>query len=511
MKQCAHPHYWILLSTFVAVVAATGARQTTAAVRLPHLIGDHMVLQCGKQVPLWGWAEPGERITITLGDQTITSAADDSGKWSASLEPLAASPEPRQLTFRGSSGSTVTVADILVGEVWIGSGQSNMVMELPADRRKSPPPTIRVFHVAMQHALQPVDDVDGEWVIASFDSLAKFSWVFFEFGRNLHEALHVPVGLIQSTWGGTPIQGWTPASAFVGEPLLAEDLNSINNANAEYEQALKQYEAGRTARQKTPAAATTAPARPQHPFSNPGAWPGHPTILYNAMIHPLAPYAIRGFLWYQGENNVFDARPEIYGTRMKAMIGSWRALWGQNDLPFYYVQLPPFHYKTAKLPLSLTRLWRGQIDALDMVPNTAMAPMMDLGDVNDIHPGKKDEVARRLSLIALNQTYGQRDIVCSGPMYESHVIESARIRVRFKCVGSGLISRDQRPLTWFQLAGDDGNFLDADAKIDGDSVLVSSPQISKPSAVRFGWSNIAEPNLANKEGLPPLPFSTQRW
>lgn len=499
---------WIILPTLFTSLSA----QVEAAIRLPKIIGDHMVLQCDQKAPIWGWAEPHERVTVQLGGQTLEATAADGGKWSLQLESLAVNSKPMTMTVRGSSGSTVTVNDILVGEVWVGSGQSNMVMEAPFDRRKDPPPTMRIFQVAQNHSHQLLDDVDGQWSVASTESLAKFSWVMYGFGKNLHEALHVPVGLVQSTWGGTPIQGWMPARTFTESPLLAADLKLINDANAEFDQLTKDFAAKRQTASKGQTTPSPSVAEPRHPFSNPGSWPGYPTILYNAMIHPLSPYGIRGFLWYQGENNVFDTKPEIYGVRMKAMIDAWRARWNQPTLPFYFVQLPPFHYTTTNDPLSLTKLWQGQVDVLKMVSDTAIAPTMDLGDINDIHPWKKDEVGERLSLIALRQTYGRTELTSCGPIYDSHVVEAGQIRVRFRDVGSGLISRDRQPLTWFQLAGDGQTFVDAAAEIaSNDTVVVKCLQVPKPIAVRFGWNNVAQPNLANGEGLPALPFSTIRW
>ena len=496
----------------IAVTVATSPSEAVAAVRLPMIFSDHMVLQCDQRAPVWGWADPRERVTVEIAGQTAVTVADDAGRWLVRLEPLSASREPLKMTVRGSDNSALTLCDVLVGELWLGSGQSNMVMQLPADRRQNPPKTIRVFNVAQNHAVAPLEDVDGQWSVATPESLASFSWILYVFGRELEDALQIPVGLVQSTWGGTPIQAWTPASAFAGEPLVAGDLKLIDSANAGFNKAKRDFAVQRNGTAKEPDAEGTTPAAPQHPFARPGDWPRYPTILYNAMIHPLAPYGIRGFLWYQGENNVFDKRPEIYGVRMKAMIRAWRDRWGQEDLPFYFVQLPTFHYKTTNDPYSLTKLWQGQLDALDTVSSTEIVPTMDLGDVNDIHPARKDEVGKRLARIALHQTYGRRELAIRGPRYVGHVMEEGVIRVRFCNVGSGLTSRDGRSLTWFQIAGEDGTFVDAVAEVAGSNVvLVSSPNVSKPIAVRFGWSNIAEPNLANDEGLPALPFSTKRW
>lgn len=494
MKRIALAMIWCWVAAFAA--------QAMAAIRLPHIIADHMVVQCGKEIPIWGWADAGEQVTVTLGDRRIKTSADTNGKWRVNLKPIASSDQPLQMTIAGASGPPRIVKDILAGEVWLGSGQSNMVMEVPADSRRDPPSSIRLFLAKKNHALEPLDDLEGTWAVASFDSLAPFSWVLFAFGRDLQEQLHLPIGLIQTTWGGTPIQAWIPADGFEGVPQLKDDLDLIKRSNAQYRQAMIEF------RQRS---ATPDVGPPQHAFAKPGDWPGCPTVLYNAMIHPLAPYAIRGFLWYQGENNVLDTKAEDYSYKLRAMIGSWRRIWARDDLPFYYVQLPPFHYQTTNDPLKLTRLWQAQSDVLDMVGNTAMAPTMDAGDINDIHPGKKDIVAWRLAQIALSKTYGQSGIICSGPRYKSHEIDGSVVRVQFRDVGGGMISRDGKPLNWFQIAGEDLRFVDAAAEIEGDTVVVRSPEVPKPTDVRFGWANVAEPNLANKEGWPAIPFSTKRW
>jgi len=480
------------------VAAALLGPSARAEVRLPKIFGEHMVLQGDRPVPIWGWAAPGERVTVLVQGQQGEAVADVHGRWSLKLAPLKPGLAPHNFIVRGSTGSQIRYGDVLIGEVWLGSGQSNMVMELPADRRQNPPSTIRVFKAAMKHATEPQEDVDGGWVVATTESLAPISWVLYLFGKEIHDELQVPVGLVQSTWGGTPIQAWTPVDAMADEPELANDHRLVEWANSAYAAAR--------------AEASPGSPPPVHAFANPGQWPGFPAVIYNAMIHPLGPYAVRGFLWYQGENNVSDTKPENYCVRTKAMVSGWRNRWGQESLPFYFVQLPPFHYDNTKNPYSLTKLWQGQQDALGLTPGTAMIPTTDVGDPNDIHPMKKDEVAHRLASLALHNDYGRTELVASGPMYDSHHVDGSTIRVRFKGVGSGLVNHDDDELTWFEIAGSDGNFVEATARIDGlDAVVASSPAVADPKDVRFGWRNVAQPNLFNKEGWPAFPFSTVRW
>jgi sialate O-acetylesterase len=469
------------------------APQAPAAIRLPNIFGDHMVLQCGKNVPIWGKADAGEEITIELAGQQVKAKADEKGDWSVKLQSLKPTGTPQKMTVYGSSGSSVTVHDILIGEVWLGSGQSNMVLELPEDHRRDPPATIRVFQVTMRFSRDPVD-VQGKWVVPTNESLAKFSWVLYQFGRDLEQELHTPIGLIQSSWGGTNIETWMPRDAFDNEPALAGDLNYIHSTEMKYEQEMKAH-------------TSTQPSAPPlpHPFDHPGPWPCIPSIVYNAMIDRIAPFALRGFIWYQGENNVQEGGVDFYDIRMKRMIEAWRNRWS-DELPFYFVQLPPFNYKNTNDPRRLTHMWAAQVRVLERVKNTAMAPTLDLGDLLDIHTRIKDPIARRLADIAMAREYGEPDRVHAGPMYDSCTIEGEKIRVKLKTNGSGLMSRDGKPLTWFEIAGANGDFVSANAEIEGDTIVVSNISVQNAVAVRFAWQNIAQPNLANKEGWPATPF-----
>ena len=491
------------------------AGRVAADVRLPAIIGDGMVLQCDQPVVIWGWAGPGEEVSVAIGENQATTNADAKGEWMVRLAAMKASAEPVELTVTGTSGRRIKRKNVLIGEVWIGSGQSNMerAMESKFDGKPlyegGDYPDIRLFYTPKTIASAPLADVSASWVPCSPESTRTFSAVLYHFGLHLHTELRVPVGLIQSAWGGTPIEPWTPPEGFASEPALAADLEWARGADDRYEDA--------KAKRLEQFAAWLAKARQAaaegRPISAPPSWPRHPvlshrspTAIYNAMIHPLAPFAIRGAIWYQGEDNVGAGMH--YHHQLKGLIQGWRQVWKQGDFPFYYVQLAPFKY--AGDPLALPLIWEAQAATLS-VPNTGMAVTVDISTIGDVHPPNKRDVGKRLALWALAGTYGRTDLVYSGPLYDSHRIEGEKIRISFKHTGGGLVSRDGKPLSWFTIAGEDRKFVEARAAIDGDTVIVSSPEVAGPVAVRFGWHQTAEPNLSNKEGLPASPFRTDRW
>jgi sialate O-acetylesterase len=375
------------------------------------------------------------------------------------------------MTVVGSN--TTTLKNILVGEVWVASGQSNMQWPVSkADNAKqeiaaADYPQIRLFDVPRVAAAQPSLDVDAQWRPCTPETVPGFSAVAYFFGRELHKELNVPVGLINTSWGGTRIEPWTPPEGFALVPALADFVERARNAQADR---------------------------------------GSPAALYNGMVHPLVPFAIRGAIWYQGEAN--HAEGMVYCDKMKALIGGWRKVWAEGAFPFYYVQLAPFGYNTP--PGALAGLWEAQLKTLS-VPHTGMAVTVDIANIKDIHPRNKQDVGKRLALWALAHDYGRQGLVCSGPLYRSMAVEGNKVRLTFDHVGGGLASRDGKPLSWFTIAGEDKNFIDARAVIDGDTVVVHSDQVEKPAAVRFGWHKLAEPNLSNREGLPASPFRTDDW
>jgi sialate O-acetylesterase len=471
-----------------------------AAVKLPAVISNDMVLQRGQPVPIWGWADKGEEVTVSFAGQTLTTKANDEGRWKVVLDKLEVtkpagtivkeSAEGHDVTMqwrlpalemivKGSSGNTITLKNILVGEVWVCSGQSNMQLSVnvckDAQREIAAAkyPLIRLFTVVQKKAGEPQTDCVGNWTPCDPASVANFSAAAYFFGRQLYKELNVPIGLIHTSWGGTPAEFWTSRKVLEANPAL---------------KSLAQ---------------------------------GESSCLYNGMIAPLIPYAIRGAIWYQGEANVCGAYQ--YRTLFPAMIANWRADWGQGDFPFGFVQIAPFSYEDAwkANPVCCAELWEAQSMTLKSSPNTGMVVTVDIadaekihpknGDLSGIHPTNKQDVGRRLALWAMAKVYGKKDLVYSGPIYKSMAVEGNAIRLRFDHVGGGLIASDGKPLVDFIIAGEDQKFLPATATIDGDSIVVHANQVAQPVAVRFAWREDATPNLANKEGLPASPFRTDTW
>ncbi len=462
----------------MAMVFAGGA-SAWAELKLPAIFSDHMVLQREKPIPVWGWDEPGTEVTVTLGDQSVKAQADAQGRWKATL-PARVAGGPLELTVKGTSEKAFR--DVLIGEVWICSGQSNMewpvaaAMNAKEEIASANYPRIRHIKIPHTPAATPQDDVKtAGWQVCSPKTVGGFTAVGYFYGRNLLQQLDCPIGLIGSNWGGTRIEPWTPPVGFQSVPALKEIADKLD----------------------------------EYPTRRPNGSIVHqsPLALYNGMIHPLIPYAVRGAIWYQGESN--NGEGMLYYEKMKALISGWRKVWNEPELPFYYVQLAPFRYG-RRSPLDLPGIWEAQLKTLS-VPHTGMAVTVDIGNVKDIHPRNKQEVGRRLALWALAKTYGKPIAVYSGPLYRKMKVEGNKIRIFFDHTGSGLASRDGKPLTWFTIAGADKKFVEAKAVIDGDTVVVSSEEVAKPVAVRFGWHDTAEPNLSNKEGLPASPFRTDQW
>lgn len=480
---------------FALAVCLLTPQLASADVKLPSIFSNHMVVQRGKPVVIWGWADPGEKITIEFsgeigeGDSGVAFTgqagvkADEKGNWSTKL-PKQKAGTRCQLSIKGKS-NTVTLKDILVGEVWVCSGQSNMEWSVARsinakeEIANAKHPQIRLFNTPRSPAGTPQKDVKGKWEVCTPKTIPNFSAVAYFFGRHLHKELKVPVGVIETSWGGTRIEPWTPPVGFASVKATKPILEKVKSAQKKFEET----------KQK------------RHPLANRGA----PTGLYNGMVAPIKPIAIRGAIWYQGESNRGDGL--AYEQKMNALINGWRKVWNQGDFPFYYVQLAPYRYGGDEM--LLPKIWEAQTNVLKM-KNTGMAVTVDIGNVRDIHPKNKQDVGKRLALWALAKDYGKKDLVYSGPLYKSHKVEGKTIRVEFDHVGDGLVSRDGKPLSWFEIAGKDGKFVKAKATIDGQSVVVSSDQVENPQHVRLGWHQLAEPNLSNKNGLPASPFRTNR-
>jgi len=457
-----------------------------ADVTLPSVIGSHMVLQRGVECPIWGWADPNEAVTVEFAGRKQRTRAGDDGAWMVRLRPMKASSEPRTLTVRGNN--TVTLDDILVGEVWLCSGQSNMEWGVAqsdnAQQEIANANHPRIRHIKIPHrpSEKPEKNVPSDgWKATTPQTVGGFTAVGYYFGRELTKELDVPVGLIGSNWGGTRIEPWMPPQGLLAVPALADIAGKLD-----------------TFPEKRVQPDPNNPLRRVSVINHQS-----PLALYNGMIHPLVPFAIRGALWYQGESN--NGEGMLYRDKMQGLIEGWRNVWNNPEMPFYFVQLAPFRYGGD--PTQLAGIWEAQRASL-AIPHTGMAVTTDIGNVADIHPRNKQEVGRRLALWALAKTYKRPVKVYSGPLYKRMKVEGNKIRLRFDQVGGGLVSRDGKPLTHFSIAGEDGKFVDAQAEIDGSSVVVSSPQVARPTAVRFGWHQEAEPNFGNQEGLPASPFRT---
>ena len=650
---------------FLALMSTTALTSTARAdVRLPALISDHMMLQRDMPLRLWGWADPGEKLQVRIADRAAKTQADKSGHWQVELGTLPAGG-PHTLEIVGKN--TLLVSDVLVGEVWVASGQSNMEfpvgrsVDAAAETAAAQFPRIRLFTVNKAAAGQPKEDLSGKWVECSPSTVDGFSAVGYFFGRNIHRALDVPVGLIHSSWGGTPAETWMSRQALTAEPAWKPMVDALDRTLADpdathaYEKTLDEWEqknvvvdtgnegfgrgwarldfddadwktmeepqywekagldldgvlwfrraveipaswAGRDlvltlgsiddydttyfsgvpvgatgretpgfwthARRYTVPGALVRAGRTivavrvldrageggfggpasamqldlangggKQPIVLAGTWryqiergvaslkpdwgsqpsgpdqQGAPTTLYNAMIAPLTPYALRGVIWYQGENNA--ARAFEYRKLFRALIRDWRHAWRLGDFPFYFVQLANFMARRDEPGESeWAELREAQAMAL-AEPNTGLATAIDIGEASDIHPLNKQEVGRRLALVALARTYGHQG-EHSGPVYRSHAVEGTKVRLRFEHA-VGLATRDQAVPQGFAIAGDDRRFVWAQAQIDGDSIVVWSNAVIQPVAVRYAWADNPDANVVNGAGLPALPFRTDDW
>ena len=475
----------LLILCILLVVSAS----LSAEVILPKVIGHNMVLQRLKTVPIWGTASPGEKITVSFGAQRKETIASDSGKWVVKLNPMEASELPREMIISGTN--TIKLKNILVGEVWLCSGQSNMEYAMRKNSKiqgtvkgKKPleddlltasNPNIRIFLVRRKY-MSP-DSTHNGWDQASGTALKDFSAVGYFYAKEMYQKLHIPIGMISSAVPGSRIEPWIEAKRLEISPKMKD-------------------------------------GKVLEPLTSDGGDPGK---FYNTMIEPLIPFSIRGFLWYQGESNCFLNENIRYAYKFKTLIESWRSDWGNLNMPFYFVQIAPYNYSSSKdvrphSPENLPEMWEAQSLALTL-PNTGMITITDLVDsIVDLHPAYKWEVGRRLSLVALNKTYGFTEIISSGPTFKGMKITKNKIEVTFTNTGSGLISRNGKPLDWFTIAGADGKFVPAKAEIIGDKVIVSSPEVKSPVAIRFAWNEAAQSNFINKEGLPAVPFrSNNPW
>ena len=495
-----------------AFLILTATASLLADVKPSALFGDHMVLESGMAVPIWGVAAPGERVTVTFLTQKSSAIASADGKWMVRLKSLKAGG-PFQMTIAGNN--TITIGDVLVGEVWLGSGQSNMAFTVSkkqaryaglvdAEREiaEANYPRVRMFTAKAAKTYEPQTELQGEWQICNPENVPGFSAVGYLFSRDLHRELKQPVGFLTLAFGASTAESWIRRETVAMDPLLKPMLDRFDAAVQFF-------------RSKPDAPPSEAPEPPQTINARPAPPPArqrdpvqdqhNPTVLFNGMIHPAIPYAIRGVIWYQGESIVGGKEGvALYPHVQETLIKDWRKLWGEGDLPFYIVQLP------ALQNISNNPLVREAQATVLSLPHTGMAVTIDIGDPKDVHPHNKAPLGERLTRIALAQVYG-RKLEYSGPVYESMKVNGKEVRLKFSHLGGGLVAKDG-PLKWFAIAGADHKFAAADARIEGGAVVVSSALVSAPAAVRYAWDNYPEGcNLYNSAGLPAAPFRTDRW
>lgn len=453
-----------------------------AQIRLPNVLGSNMVLQANKPITIWGWSSPQKTISIQFGTQQSVAQADEKGVWKTTLQAEKPSFEPRTLIISGDS--TIVLNNILVGEVWLCSGQSNMEYPMSLLKNYAKPqkgidssaidltkqyPSIRLLTVDKKVNLTDISTKG--WSEAAGEAMGKASAIGFYFAKQLQNTLNVPVGIISSSWGGSRIEPWTPLESYQSSPFFAKDLGETSKIDGS--------DIGKN---------------------------------YESMIAPLAPFSIKGILWYQGESNCMLNETIRYTEKSKLLIDAWRNKWADASLPFYFVQIAPYYYSKRKDKIShtnetLPEFWEAQALTLK-IPNTGMVVVTDLVDnLADIHPSYKWEVGKRLSAIALAKDYGQKGIPYKNPHYKKMKVKKGKIILRFDEVQSFKTNDGKEP-NWFQIAGEDGTFLKAKAEIQGNKIIVSNTEITKPKYVRFAWDETAMPNLVNESNLLVVPFRT---
>ena len=510
----------------VCISLATGLLH--ADITLPRVFGDNMVLQREKPIPVWGKADSGEKITVAFAEQKQTTIADETGSWQVTLDSLPANKTPQSFVVSGKN--KVTLENVLVGEVWLCSGQSNMEWLVEksanpeAEKAAANFPEIRHFKVPRTSSAFPQADVKGNWQVCSPTTVGGFSAVGYYFARELFQKLDVPIGLLHSSWGGTSIEVWVSPESVATIPELAELQAKIFAQSSLSPEGKKRHEEYLAELKKWTAATEMALAKNQ-PVTEPPSvpWPAwdnpQPTQLYKSMIHPLAPFAMRGAIWYQGESNGSDEA--IYLNKLQALIGGWRSKWNQGDFPFYIVQISNFS-KVSDDGKTWSKVREAQMNALSSIPNTGLAVTIDIGETKDIHPKNKQDVGRRLALWALAGPYG-KDIDPSGPLYKGFSVESSKIRISFEHAKDGLmvgkkdglaavVPEVEGKIKWLEIAGEDQQFKRADAMIEGSELVVSSLEVPSPVAVRYAFKqDPAGANLYDNEGLPASPFRTDSW
>lgn len=499
----------VVLSLFTMLFAD----RVCADVKLPAVFSDHMVLQQQLPLRIWGWADGGEKVTVSIGSSSESVTTPENGRWEVKLPAMTASKTPTSIKVQGNN--TVEISDVLIGEVWLCSGQSNMEWPVAAcvnakeEIAAAQYPLIRHIKVPLVPSTVPLDNFQSGWQVCSPETAGSFTACGYFMARKLYQDLDVPVGLINSSWGGTRVEPWTPPVGFQKVEALQDIYKSVvgrTPGTSEYRGRLEAHVKAVEAWITKAHAALTGPisaaieASPAFPAElAPFTSNQDPTMLYNGMIHSLVGFPLRGAIWYQGESNHGEGM--LYLEKKRALIGGWRELWGQGNFPFYYVQIAPFRYGNED-PTILARFWEAQA-AVQTIPQTGMVVINDIATLNDIHPPNKQDVGLRLAQLALKNDYGKTDVVANSPEFESLEVLSGRLKLNFKNTGGGLKTRDNQPATHFEIVGVGSNgFQPAAAVIEGDSVVLSSDKVSSPVAFRFAWHMLAEPNLCGGTGLP---------
>jgi sialate O-acetylesterase len=464
--------------------------------KLPAIFSDNMVLQQKTNAPVWGWNTPGKEIQVTgsWNNKTVKTTTDNSGKWKLKVSTPAAGG-PYTLVIK--SETSISFQNVMIGEVWVCSGQSNM--EMPVKGWPNAPalnsdttikgaskyPNIRLFNLQKKISQSPLSDCTGQWVISSPETVAKFSAAGYFFGLEIYKRLNIPVGLIMTAWGGTPSEAWTSAEYISKYEEFKPAIDKITKPEFKNDSSVIKM---------------LADTRSRDGFNA-----DYPSSLYNGMINPLIPFAIKGAIWYQGESNVYN--PKLYAKIFPDMVKCWRSNWNQGDFPFYFVQIAPYDYGVN----SKSELLReAQLHSYKTIPNSGIVFTMDIGAIKNIHPPDKESVGKRLANWALAKDYGIKDVVYCGPIYKSMMHEEDEIRIFFDFAKNGLEAKGGE-LTNFEIAGNDHKFVPALAVIENNTVSVHSFSVPNPVAVRYGWSNTATPNLFSIEGLPASSFRTDDW
>ncbi len=510
MKKTSLEIRFLLPLVFVTM-AISICQPCSAQVKLPGFFTDHMVLQQQMELPVWGWAAPGEEVEVKLGDTKAVTVTNQEGTWRVKLPKMKASKQPIRLRVRGKN--EVVVEDILIGEVWLCSGQSNMEWRVKQSSNAAEEiaagsfPFIRQMKVGHVPSPIPLNDIQSQWQICTPETVGDFTAVGYFMARRLYKELDIPIGLINSSWGGTRVEPWAPPIGFRNVPATKSIFDSVvgrTPGTQRYKQLLAKH-IGDTEKwlsvakraESTNQLLTPPPVYPADltPFKS----HQDPTMLYNGMIHALVGFPIRGAIWYQGESNRTDGM--MYYEKKKALVNGWRNLWGQGDFPFYYVQIAPYQYGNDN-PSVLAELWEAQA-AVQELPNTGMVVINDIATLNDIHPPNKQDVGERLALLALKNQYGQKNLIANSPEFESLELGNGRLVVGFNNTGGELKTRDGKSPTHFEIVGPGSNgFQPANAEIVGETVVLTSAAVVEPTAVRFAWHKLAEPNLTGATGLP---------